>query len=81
MLLQFMARRVMILVPLLLIISVISFVLIQLPPGDYLTLHIMNLKASGYYVDEAVELQLRRQYGLDKTLPVCFVSYKSTNGN
>ncbi len=69
MLLNYILRRILLLIPLLAIISVISFVLIQLPPGDYLTMYIMRLKASGYDVDKLVEDQLRRQYGLDKTLP------------
>jgi peptide/nickel transport system permease protein len=69
MLLQYIIRRIFILVPLLVIISIISFVLIQLPPGDFLSMEVMRLKASGTQIaDEQINL-LRIQYGLDKSLP------------
>lgn len=50
---------------LLVIMSVVAFVLIQLPPGDYLTSYIMQLQTSGQMVDEAQVASLRKQYGLD----------------
>lgn len=50
---------------LLAIMSVVAFVLIQLPPGDYLTSYIMQLQTSGQMVDEAQVASLRKQYGLD----------------
>jgi peptide/nickel transport system permease protein len=69
MLLQYIIRRIFILVPLLAIISIISFVLIQLPAGDFLSMEVMRLKASGTQIaDEQINL-LRIQYGLDKSLP------------
>ncbi len=50
----YIARRLVIMVPTLLIISVVVFVIIQLPPGDYLSTRIMQLQESG---DEA-DLQI-----------------------
>ena len=50
------------------IISIISFVVIQLPPGDYLTTLAINLEASGYPVEEAMLERYRIRFGLDKTL-------------
>jgi len=52
----------------LLIVSVVAFIIIQLPPGDYLTTLIENLRASGIQVDEETIHSLERQYGLD--LPI-----------
>ncbi len=52
----------------LLAVSVVSFIIIQLPPGDYLTYYMQRLKASGVEVGEAQIRSLERQYGLD--LPV-----------
>ena len=43
----FVWRRLMIMVPTLLVISVVTFTIIQLPPGDYLTTRIMLLQESG----------------------------------
>ena len=45
--------------------SVVAFIIIQLPPGDYLTSYIITLRASGLTVDEAQIASLRKQYGLD----------------
>ena len=50
------------------VISIISFVVIQLPPGDYLTTLAINLEESGYPVEEAMLERYRIRFGLDKTL-------------
>ena len=50
------------------IISIIVFVVIQLPPGDYLTTLAINLEESGYPVEEAMLERYRTRFGLDKTL-------------
>ncbi|HOZ46679.1 MAG TPA: ABC transporter permease [Candidatus Hydrogenedentes bacterium] len=63
-------RRLLIMIPTLLIISVITFAVIQLPPGDYLTTYLANLADTGEVADQAVIESLRRQYGLDKPLHV-----------
>jgi peptide/nickel transport system permease protein len=48
--------------------SVVSFLIIQLPPGDYLDTFIGQLEAQGEKVDQARIDSLRRQYGLDQPL-------------
>ena len=45
--LKFILRRVLLFVPTLLAISMITFLLIQLPPGDYLSTIIYQLEESG----------------------------------
>ena len=52
-------------VVLLFVISVFSFIVIQLPPGDYLTSYIMTLQTQQGTVDESMIEALRKQYGLD----------------
>ena len=66
--LRYIARRVMLMIPTLLAISVLVFVIIQLPPGDYLTTMINEAVASGMDVDKAKVEFLRAQYGLDKPM-------------
>ena len=68
MLIQYIIKRILILIPVLIIISFISFTLIQLPPGDYLNMYIMQLKAGGTVLNEEEITQLRLLYGLDKTV-------------
>jgi peptide/nickel transport system permease protein len=66
--LAYTARRIMIMVPTLLAITLIIFVIIQLPPGDYLETYITELQSQGEAVDQAKIEALRRQYGLDRPL-------------
>lgn len=61
-------RRFLYMAMILLLVSVVAFIIIQLPPGDYLTSYIITLRASGQMVDEAQIASLRKQYGLD--LPI-----------
>jgi len=57
-------------VPTLFLISVVSFFIIQLPPGDYLTTWIAQMQSTGEEVDQATVANLRRRYGLDKPIYV-----------
>lgn len=61
-------RRLLLLIPLLLVISIVAFVIIQLPPGDYLTTYITAMERSGIPVSEDVAAALKRQYGFDQPL-------------
>ncbi|MEX2649244.1 MAG: ABC transporter permease [Alphaproteobacteria bacterium] len=65
--LAYIAHRVLIMVPTLLGISLLTFVIIQLPPGDYLTTYVAELEAQGEAADEKIEF-LRQQYGLDRPM-------------
>ena len=66
--LYYVLRRLLYMAVIMVVISVIAFVIIQLPPGDYLTSYIMQLKATGTDVSESEIATLKKQYGLD--LPV-----------
>jgi peptide/nickel transport system permease protein len=51
-------------IPTLIVVSFISFVIIQLPPGDYVTAYVAELRRSGEYLtDTQVEL-MRQDFGL-----------------
>ena len=52
----------------LLVISALVFIIIQLPPGDFLTTYINELQSQGEAVDQAKIDFLRQQYGLDRSL-------------
>ncbi len=52
--------------PTLLIISILSFVIIQLPPGDYLTSYVSALQASGEPISMEQAQALRQRYNLDE---------------
>ena len=58
-------RRLFWMVPTLLAISVLSFIIIQLPPGDYLTSYISALQETGETVSIEQVAALRKRYNLD----------------
>ena len=64
----FLVRRVITMMLTLLVISALVFIIIQLPPGDYLTTYINELQSQGEAVDPQKIEFLRQQYGLDKPL-------------
>lgn len=64
--LVYILRRLLFAIPLLFLIAVVSFIIIELPPGDYLTVYVMNLRQSGEQIDQAALEVLRARYGLDK---------------
>jgi len=66
--LRYVARRILTMIPTLLAISVLVFIIIQLPPGDFLTTQIAELQAQGMDASNAKIEFLREQYGLDKPM-------------
>lgn len=68
--LSYIIRRVLYMVPTLFGISLIAFLIIQLPPGDYLTSMVANMESSGQTVDPNQIAQLREQYGFDQPIYV-----------
>jgi peptide/nickel transport system permease protein len=66
--LAFLTRRVLTMIWTLIGISVLVFVIIQLPPGDYLTTYIAEIQAQGERMQEEKIAFLREQYGLDRPL-------------
>jgi peptide/nickel transport system permease protein len=65
---RYIVQRILMMIPTLLVISMIVFAIIQLPPGDYLESYIAELRAQGESVDPQKIEFLRSQYGLDKSL-------------
>ena len=58
-------KRIYWMIPTLLLISFMSFAIIQLPPGDYLTSYISTLEEQGAIVNRAEIEALRLRYNLD----------------
>jgi len=66
--LVYIARRLLLLIPVVFVISIVVFLIIQLPPGDYLTTYIENLRTSGIEVSASQAESLKRMYGLDQPI-------------
>jgi len=75
--LKFIVRRIGILIPLLILVSIVSFIVIQLPPGDYVDSYIRNLELQGGTLNTAQKASLERQYGLDQPMIVQYFMWIS----
>lgn len=68
--LQFIVRRVLLMIPTLFAISIVTFIIIQLPPGDFFTTYISNLAAMGESVDQTVVEAIKQEYGFGEPIYV-----------
>ncbi len=59
-------RRFFYMIILMVVISIVSFIIIQLPPSDYVDIKVAQLMAQGQVVAEAEIESLKRLYGLDQ---------------
>lgn len=67
---DYVIRRCLYMVPTLFAISVVAFLVIQLPPGNFLTTYIAQLSAQGQGVDGAQIRALEERYGLNDPVVV-----------
>ena len=73
--LTYIVRRLIAMVPTLFVVSVLTFVIIQLPPGDFLSTLASQAAQSGGSIDEQAMESLRRQYGLDQPMYVQYLTW------
>ena len=71
----FIAKRLLWMIPSLFVISFLAFVLIQLPPGDFVTTYIATLAASNETVDQNTANDLRQRFGLDQPMLVQYAKW------
>ncbi len=72
---SYILRRLLGMIPTLLVISIITFVLIQLPPGDFLTSQLEQLQQQGEQISEERIASLRARYGLDQPVTVQYLKW------
>jgi peptide/nickel transport system permease protein len=68
--LAYIGRRILGMVPTLLIVSVVTFIIIQLPPGDFFTTRAIEAAMSGGGQDKETVKKMQERYGLDKPIYV-----------
>ena len=71
----YLARRFLYMVLLILVTSMVSFVIIQLPAGDYITTLAVRYAATGQVVEQEVLDALRIQFGLDQPVYIQYVKW------
>lgn len=67
---RYVLRRLLIMIPTLFAISVASFIIIQLPPGDYVSTLIAQYAAQGDQLDQARIAALEQRYGVNQPIYV-----------
>ncbi len=75
MLLHYVFRRILLMFPTLIAISALTFIIIQLPPGDFLSTQIAEMQAQGESIQGEKIQYLREQYGLDDPLWLQYVNW------
>jgi peptide/nickel transport system permease protein len=73
----FIAHRLLLALVTMWAITVLSFVIIQLPPGDFVDAYIARLSASGSSVSMEEAQNLRKLYGLDQPYAVQYLKWMS----
>lgn len=71
----FILHRIVWAVPTLVLVSIATFIIIQLPPGDYVTSYIAVLEEVGETIDEATAEQIRENFGLNRPLALQYFDW------
>lgn len=72
---KYLVKRLGYMVLMLIAITIVTFIIIQLPPGDFLTTYVNSLQAQGQKVDQAEIERLTKLYGLDQPGYVQFINW------
>ena len=73
--LNYIIRRVLLMIPTLVAISVLIFIIIQLPPGDIITSRLQELQAEGQDISEEQIEALRARYNLNDPLHIQYFKW------
>lgn len=74
---SFILRRLITMVPFLLLTSMTVFVLVQLPPGDYISNYAAQLAESDEKIDNAALANLRERFGLGEPIYIQYWKWMS----
>mgnify|MGYP000977368188 CR=1 FL=1 len=72
---RYLLNRLIYMVVVCIFVSIITFVVIQLPPGDYLTSYVTSLEASGRQVSQEQLKALQIRYGLDRPMHIRYLKW------
>jgi len=68
-------RRIVGMIPTILIVSIVTFAIIQLPPGDFFTTLQAEIAESGGGQDKETARLMAERYGLDQPLPIQYLRW------
>ena len=72
---RYIVRRLLLMIPTVIAITVLSFIIIQAPPGDYLDAYVAQLRALDQIIDDAEVESLRIRYGLGQPMYVQYFKW------
>ncbi|MGV1753883.1 ABC transporter permease [Agrobacterium sp. CG674] len=68
--LRYILGRLLVMIPTLILISMLVFTIIELPPGDYFESYVSEMRAMGETANMAEIEELRVRYGFDQPAPI-----------
>ena len=68
--LKFIVRRMLLMIPTLIAVSILSFLIIQAPAGDFVDTYVAGLRQFGQIVEQGQIDALRDRYGLNQPVHV-----------
>lgn len=72
---QYILKRILYMIPTLFAISAVSFIIISLPPGDFVDSIVAQARYEGEYITEEEAAGMRAVYGLDKPLAEQYINW------
>ena len=67
---QYLFKRFLYMIVLLWLLTLVSFIIIQLPPGDIVSSIVRRMAETGEAADQAMMDAMREQWGLDKPIHI-----------
>ena len=77
----FIIRRIFLAIPTLFVISIVSFLIIELPPGDFVTATVAAAREDGIIFDEGAVAAMRARYGIDQPIIVQYMKWLRNLGS
>src|SRR5512137_2302253 len=75
--LKYIGKRILAFIPTVFLISIVVYIIIQLPPGTWIDTYIAQLSSTGQTVDPQFIEGLKIQYGIDEPLYVGYIKWVS----
>lgn len=75
--LTYIIRRLIMLIPILLLVSLLAYAIIELPPGDWISTYVSQLRTSGIEMSDQEAQRLTEMYGFDQPMYVRYFKWIS----
>jgi peptide/nickel transport system permease protein len=72
---QYILKRIVLTIPTIFVISLITWIIIQLPPGSWLDTHVSRLMEQGEQIGPEEIAAIKAMYGLDKPMPLQYLDW------